>query len=86
MCRARRAGAHLTNEGGAAARQVVVEANRAAARVHRNFDVLQKLRDCAHLPCEGSAAARERERRRARMGWTARAMRREGVVEGVELK
>jgi len=61
MCRARRAGAHLTNEGGAAARQVVLEANRAAARVHRNFDVLQKLRDCAHLPCEGSAAAGERE-------------------------
>ena len=36
-------------------------------------------------------AAGERERRRARMGWTSRAMRREGVVvgrggSGVELK
>ena len=84
MCRARRAGAHLTNEGGAAARQVVLEANRAAARVHRNnFDVLQKLRDCAHLPCEGSAAAQgSGKRRRARMGWRSRAMRREGVVVG----
>ena len=28
------------------------------------------------------AAAGERERRRARMGWTSRAMRREGVVVG----
>ena len=30
------------------------------------------------------AAAGERERRRARMGWTSRAMRREGVVVGRE--